>query len=199
MKSRDPDPESTTLAGNITIREYREMVRLKNQKGIAELVQKRFKERYLDPVLVSPQPHGFAMLAVCCLMVEALESFRQGRARTNNGSEAFCSFFQAHEEFRELRPVAHDFYRAVRCGILHQAETTDGWRVDRNPGCLFETNGDVSWISASEFAQRLEKVLRTYCESLKALDWHNPVWTKARAKLQSICKNSKVKDLSSLC
>ena len=27
---------------------------------------------------------------------------------------AFCGFFQAHDEFKDLRPVAHDFYRAIR-------------------------------------------------------------------------------------
>ncbi len=48
MRSRDPDPESTALAANITIRQYREMVRREDRAGIAELVRKRFEERHLD-------------------------------------------------------------------------------------------------------------------------------------------------------
>lgn len=199
MRSRDPDPESTALAGKITIREYREMVRREDRTGIAGLVQKRFEERYLDPVLDSTTRHGFAMLAVCCLMVEALESFRQGWPHTDKRSEAaFCGFFQAHDEFRDLRPVAHEFYRAVRCAILHQAETTQGWRVHRESGPLLEQDGAVRWISAWEFAQRLKRVLETYCETLKTSDWRSPIWTKTRGKLQSICKNSGITDVAGL-
>jgi hypothetical protein len=52
---------------------------------------------------------------MCCLMVEALESFRNGWKDTAGKSEsAFCGFFQAHDEFKELQPVAHEFYREVR-------------------------------------------------------------------------------------
>jgi hypothetical protein len=199
MRSLDPDPESTVLAANITIRQYRGMVRLKDRAGIAELVQKRFEERYLDPVLDSPKRHGFAVLAVCCLMVEALESFRQGWPDTDKRSKAaFCGFFQAHDEFDELRPVAHEFYRAVRCAILHQAETTQGWRVHRESGPLVQQDGAVRWISAWEFAQRLKRVLYAYCEALRTSDWQSPIWTKTRRKLQRICKNSGVENVADL-
>src|SRR6266852_3332207 len=125
-RSFDPDPWSTCLAGEITAREYAALVKGKNRAAIAELIQRRFEERYLDPILDSPSTHGFAMIAICCLMVETLESFRHGwkdTADRGKSEGAFCSFFQAHDEFRDLRPLAHEFYRAVRCGILHQAET----------------------------------------------------------------------------
>ncbi len=119
------------------MRHYSEMHQSKDRPGIAGLIRRRFEERYLNPILDNPERHGFAMLAICCLMVEALESFRHGwknTAETGKSEAAFCGFFQAHEEFRELRPVAHEFYRAVRCGILHQAETTHSWRVTASPG-----------------------------------------------------------------
>lgn len=204
-RSRDPDPESTEVATGITIRDYRKMVKAGNQNdasaktGIAEVVRKRFEDRYLNPVLSSKAPHGFAILAICCLMVEALESFRQGWKRTDDKSEAaFCSFFQAHGEFRDLRPVAHEFYRAVRCGILHQAETMQGWRVHRETGRLREQNGAVHWVSASEFAQRLKHVLKNYCKILQTSDWPSPIWVNTRRKLQSICKNCGVADVADL-
>jgi hypothetical protein len=198
-RTLDPDPESTELATGIPIRRYRKMVHRKDQRGIAELVGNRFKERYLNPVLQSRAPHGFAMLAICCLMVEALESFRQGWATTDRKSEvAFCGFFHAHDEFSDLRPVAHEFYRAVRCGILHQAETTGGWRVHRRSGPLLEHNGTVYWVSALEFARRLEDVLETYCTTLETSDWAGPVWANTRRKLQSICKNCGVPNVAAL-
>src|SRR5712664_2107583 len=187
----DPDPEATWLADRITIRQYRKMVDDENRNGIADLIHKRFEERYLDPILSGPKCHGFAMLAVSCLMVEALESFRQGWPHTDRKSEAaFCGFFQAHDEFRDIRPVAHDFYRAVRCAILHQAETTDGWRVRSKGGVLLEQEGAVHWIDASEFAERLKRALKAYCDSLRTSNWQSPTWKNARNKLRSICKNS---------
>lgn len=199
MNVSGPDAETTWLADRITICQYREMVRREDRDGIAELIHKRFEERYLDPILDSPKRHGFAVLAVGCLMVEALESFRQGWPNTDGKSEAaFCGFFQAHDEFLELRPVAHEFYRAVRCAILHQADTTQGWRVRSRPGPLLEQDGDVHWINASAFVERLKVVLNAYCETLRTSDWRSPTWKKARTKLQRICKNSGVTDVTGL-
>src|SRR5687767_12244951 len=97
-RSLDPNPLSTRLAGEITIGQYADMVKQQNREQIAELIRLRFKERYLEPILDNPKRHGFAMLAVCCLMIEALESFRNGWNETARKSEAaFCSFFQAHD------------------------------------------------------------------------------------------------------
>src|ERR1051326_900906 len=133
------DPWLTVLAGKhsdqsaITVRKYADLRTNAEQQLIADMLHRRFTERYLDPALDNSGRHGFAVLAICCLMVEALESFRNGwKSSSGKSEEAFCSFFQAHDEFKDLRPVAHDFYRAVRCGILHQAETTDGWRVNQD-------------------------------------------------------------------
>jgi hypothetical protein len=196
---RDPDPETTWLAGKVTIRQYRDMVRREDRGAIADVIHKRFEERYLDPILAGPKRHGFAVLAVSCLMVEALESFRQGWPHTDRRSEAaFCGFFQAHEDFLDLRPVAHEFYRAVRCAILHQAETTDGWRVRSKGGLLLEQEGAVHWIDASEFAERLKRVLKIYCDLLRTTEWLSQPWRNARNKLRSICKNSGVTDVTGL-
>jgi hypothetical protein len=200
MKSFDPDPWSTYLADEVTARRYADMVRDKDKKGIAGLIHKRFKERYLDPILDGPKRHGFTMLAICCLMVETLESFRHGwkdTADRGKSEAAFCGFFQAHDEFRDLRPVAHEFYRAVRCGILHQAETTHSWRVDQEPRLLAEQSG-VRWLSASEFGNRLKTVLDRYRDDLSNSDWTSPVWVNARKKLQAICKNCGISDVSAL-
>ena len=87
---RDPDPWTTCLAGSkavgteITLRRYSEMHDAKDRTGIAAMVRLRFAERYLDPILDSPKRHGFAMMAICCLMVEALESFRSGWSKTSD-------------------------------------------------------------------------------------------------------------------
>ena len=199
--SFDPDPTSTRLAGDITVGQYADMVSRRDRSAIAEPVRLRFTQRYLEPILDNPNRHGFAMLAVCCLMVEALESFRNGWKDTNERGKsegAFCTFFQVHDEFSELRHVAHEFYRAVRCGILHQAETTKGWRIHQEHGPLLTEMGGVHWVSASEFGTRLGTVLKKYCDNLLTADWNEPDWVNARKKLQAVCKNCGLVDVTKL-
>lgn len=196
----NPDPWVTILAGSksagtaITVRDYADMHYAKDRSKIAGLIRSRFVERYLAPALDNPKRHGFAMLALGCLMVEAMESFRNGWRNSSGKSEAaFCSFFQAHDEFRDLRPVAHEFYRSIRCGILHQAESTDGWPVHRESG-LFATNGGVRSVGAWEFCNGLKSVLDRYHDELVAADWADDRWVKTRKKLQAICQNCGLPD-----
>lgn len=197
METFDPDPWVTVLAGSewdgsaVTVRDYSNLHAAKGRAKIANMISLRFTERYLEPALDNRKRHGFSILAIGCLMVETLESFRNGWSSTSKrgrSEAAFCSFFQAHDEFKDLRPVAHDFYHAVRCGILHQAETTDGWRVHRRLG-LFVESGGVRWVSACEFAEGLKSVLARYCDDLTQAEWNDPLWQKARKKLQAICRN----------
>ena len=197
MKRSTPGP-GTILAGSkkagnaITIRHYSDMLRERDRARIAQMIQLRFRERYLDPALDNPKRHGFAMLAVCCLMVEALESFRNGWKGTQGvkgGCEAaFRSFFEAHDQFKDLRPVASEFFKHVRCGILHQAETTGQWTVNRSSE-LFSSIDGQRRVSASEFGKRLRAVLNEYTDGLAKADWRDAAWTNARRKLRSICRN----------
>src|SRR5438093_1375487 len=99
MTHKNHDPWDTILAGSrknktaITVRDYSGMLKAKDRTCIAVLIRLRFSERYLDPALDNRKPHGFAMLAICCLMVEALESFRNGwkgtQGVTGGGEAAF--------------------------------------------------------------------------------------------------------------
>jgi hypothetical protein len=170
----NPDQWITILAGSnsaataSTVQDDANMHAAKDGIKIAGLIRSRFTERYLDPALDNPKPSG-------------------------KSETAFCSFFQAHEEFEDLRPVAHDFYRAIRCGILHQAEATDGWRVHRKPG-LFVQNGGVCSICASEFCKGLTSVLNRYHDNLVAADWGDDIWLKARKRFQAIYRNCGLPD-----
>jgi hypothetical protein len=132
MRNLDPDPWLTAVAAKRTLRDYAELVRAKDRVGIADLIQLRFEERYLEPVLDIPERNGFAMLAVCCLMVETLESFRHaGRTPEARVRQHSVASFSNTTSFARLRPVAHEFYRAVRCGILPSGR--DYPRVARRP------------------------------------------------------------------
>lgn len=177
---------SAKLSPTITVARYQEFERGKNREAIARLIQERFSARYLDPVSSGKQ-HGFAMMAISCLMVEALESFIRGWPDSNGKSkEAFRSFFDRNDAFQIFRSCPDDFYYGVRCGILHQAETTRGLRIKR-VGPLFESS--TRTINANEFVSRLKEVLADYCEQLKRQPWDSEMWSNLRKKMKAICSN----------
>jgi hypothetical protein len=129
VKERRDHPELTKLATGFTVIDYKASrgkastdAQAKNR--IADAILLRFTERYVRPANDPKCKHGFTMMAISCLMIEALESFRRGWTKSNGKSEvAFCYFFNTNDGFKELRGHCEQFYKNVRCGILHQAET----------------------------------------------------------------------------
>lgn len=129
------DIDSTKLSSRFTISGYRKLESSLDREGIADYLLERFTERYIEPFR-GVKKHGFSLMAISCLMIEALESFRLGWSDTDRKSQkAFESFFQqCSMQGSELGVFAEntaDFFKNVRCGILHQAETTSGWRILR--------------------------------------------------------------------
>src|SRR5262249_3818794 len=150
------DLGDTKLSSNITINRYREIEHEQKKDEISKFIHERFTERYITPLKKEPK-HGFCTMAISCLMIEALESFWQGWPNSDGKSKAaFCYFFDRSDDLKDFRGHVQEFYKHVRCGILHQAETTGGWRIRRN-GALFDPT--TKTINATEFHNRLEKCL----------------------------------------
>lgn len=192
----DPAARQVKLASNFTVGDYLDAVDVRNREVIADAIHRRFVERYLQPASDSVGPgRGFTMMAIGCLMIEALESFRRGWTDTRKpgrGQEAFRSFFAAHDAFGPFRGHARDFYEGVRCGILHQAETTLGWR-SRRDGPLLDVSGGVRTINARRFVQALGRTLDGYRDRLKAAAWEDEVWIFLRKKMKRVCRNCAAK------
>lgn len=195
----DATAREVELATKFTVGDYLDAVDHKDRARIAEGIQRRFSERYLKAVSPpSPNRHGFTMMAVACLMIEALESFRRGWRDTKGrgASElAFHSFFDAHESFAVFRGHVRDFYEGVRCGILHQAETTLGWRIRRD-GSLLKINGRIRTINADKFVAALTNELDHYRDQLKASPWDDDLWKSLCTRMQRICANCAPKSKS---
>ena len=180
------DPEDTELASKFTVRDYENARDVADRNAIAEAIRRRFSERYIWPVSTKSR-HGFTMMAVSCLMIEALESFRQGWETSERQiKSAFCFFFDTAEPFKDLRGHAQAFYAHVRCGILHQAETTGGWRIRRDRSPLFDSNRLT--VNAERFLQNLQQVMNTFCDGLKVAPWGGPEWRNVRNKMNAIAK-----------
>ena len=143
--------------------------------------------------LLGPNKHGFCTMAICCLMIEALESFHQGWPDSAGmGREAFRTFFERcaaeGSELGRFADCPDDFYVGVRCGILHQGETSRGWRI-RREGPLFGPSTKL--INATRFHKELGMVLESYCNSLKRSDWDSEVWHNLRRKMLAVIENCK--------
>ena len=185
--------EDVRLSNKITIKDYQQFESDKNREEIAKFIQERFTERYINPLRGDKtKKHGFCTMAICCLMIEALESFWKGWPDTQKKSKkAFQLFFKRCLELKsELGKFSDqaDFYEGVRCGILHQAETTNGWRISRK-GDLFDSN--TKTINATKFHNELEKVLILYCKELKHEGWDIDIWQNLRKKMDAVINNCK--------
>jgi hypothetical protein len=193
MKGPGNDAKRTKLASGFAVADY-EIARVKQDKNtIADAIHRRFRERYLDglsgPKPISNAVHGFTKMAIACLMIESLESFRNGWSDTRGKSElAFCSFFDRNDEFGQFCGQAGEFYKHVRCGILHQAETTGGWKTTQGKKApLFDTQ--TRTINAEAFLTALGTVLDTLRDDLKDEEWDGVLWKNVRKKMNALCHN----------
>jgi hypothetical protein len=70
-------------------------------------------------------------------------------------------------------------------GILHQAETTLGWRIRREGQVLTSVDG-VRTINARKFIQVLRGSFDGYRDSLKAAGWEDDIWKNLRRKMERV-------------
>jgi hypothetical protein len=179
------------LSTHVSIKKYREMERARDVNGLADFLYERLSERYIVPVTTSQQKNGFAMMACACLLIETIQCFRHGWKSSNGAGPSgtvFQEFFASERRFGKLKNWAGEFHSCVRCGILHQGETKDGWRISRSIGAPF-FHSPTKTIQATKFLNRLDASLREYCRTLKGLAWHDDLWRNFRRKMNSIIAN----------
>ncbi|HEY1686603.1 MAG TPA: hypothetical protein VGG19_17700 [Tepidisphaeraceae bacterium] len=185
--------DQTELASNFTVADYKTARSTQDRATIAEALHRRFTERYIDPVTPAPgkEMHGFTIMAISCLMIESLESFVQGWENSSSKSEAaFCYFFDSRPQFSIFRGHFARFYKNVRCGILHQAETTGGWKITRKKNApLFDAAPASLTINATLFLENLVAVLDGFRDNLKIVEWNSTEWKNVRKKMKALCDN----------
>jgi|SRR5690348_3111193 len=158
---------------------------------LAEFFRERFRERYIEPFLrlKTSEKNGFSIMAISCLLIEAFESFRQGWESTEGkgmSARAFSLFFSRETRFDAFKKHAGEFYKNVRCGILHQGETTGGWTIVREND-LFDPA--QRRINATKFHSLLGEVIDEYAGALKQFPLSSEEWTKFRMKMYSVIRN----------
>lgn len=176
----------------VTVKQYHDLLADQDKDAISIMAYHRLHARYLKPFLFNDKDYkreyknGFSIMANCCLLIETLHSFKRGWGDSNGRSgHAFKEFFDNDDNFKELKSRGSEIYTSIRCGILHQGETTNGWRVDRGDKTLI----DGKTIHAVTFLSRLEKSLADYRDLLKADTWDSEIWDNFRTKMRKIISN----------
>lgn len=70
----------------------------------------------------------------------------------------------------------------MRCGILHQGETYNGWKIIRTGKIL-----NNKTINATKFLKALDSTLKKYRDELKT---NKTLFKNCQTKIQHIIKNS---------
>lgn len=149
------------------------------KRGI-EIFNERINSRYIEPVdllikkdheqSASKRRYGFSILAVDCLLIETLQSFREGLIDTKGKSQKmFEKFLTSRNGFCEHfdKEKAANFYRDIRCGILHQAEVMGSYLI-WSVGKLMRVKEDgTCYINRTKFHEQLKNEVKRYCDELR--------------------------------
>ncbi len=139
---------------------------------------------------------GFAIMANMCLLIETLQSFRYGlRSSKDINLQVFNSFFSEPNTIsvfnklkcNELEDRKEGFYSCVRCGILHQGETTKGWMI--HPKFEKALNPKERTINAQKFLSMMRAVLANYKYELIHADLSSQLWNNYLLKLHTLIQN----------
>jgi hypothetical protein len=188
--------KKTELAVGVTVVDVCQLIHTNDRNKITKFIYDRFYCRYIMPFEKVPRDYnsGFAQMAACCLMIEAMESFHNGWNDTTkdakspngdkiNGGKIFEGFFKRYAEFTDFVGWGDEFYKSIRCGLLHQAETKNGWTIVRKGEFFDQTNRT---INTTIFRRRMKKCLAEYCDALQRDDI---VWGQFKDKMAFIISN----------
>lgn len=109
-------------------------------REVIDAVQRRIQERYLTPIEELarfddedelPYRPGFAILALDCLLIDTIQSFREGRVTTGDVSPAhsFKTFLRSPRFADFTSNDRGEFFQYVRNAILHNGETRKDWKI----------------------------------------------------------------------
>lgn len=209
----------TELAGGWPLSKVETCLAAGQKDLLVALIQQRYEEKFLEPIrtLRSATGHakgyGFAIMALCSLLVESLQSYRYGLPTTHDreygalasfspppeyeipvaerksGAQVFVDFF-AFAPHQILFPGVDGgtYYAAIRNGLLHQAQTKGGWKIRIGETHLWNEPDKI--VDRNKFADALTCAFNQYLEELNRATWDDDIWRKARRKLWWLVKLS---------
>lgn len=147
--------------------------------------------------ITAQQGKGFSIVTIYCSLIEFFETqlkgyyFENRNYKDNSGTvvkskirkdkkgnahplltgEVFCHFLTQNEPFKShfKGTQAKDFYENVRCGILHQAETSKNWLVrdGKESDNIIRTEASNTVVSWKPLKKSFDAFLESYGKLLK--------------------------------
>ncbi len=137
------------------------------------LFEQRFEERYfksIEKMLEEPEKNGFAIMALNCLLVDTFYQFENGLDEANNNQRCYTRFLRTYmREIISSSGMAERFYKDIRCGILHSAQTKNGSRLTVEGTATVEFMNEQGSIRVDvvKFSNELKKYFQEYTMRLK--------------------------------
>ena len=162
-------------AWRIAIRVFDRRMNERFFSNIKALVKADSRLRRIDlPDNANPYRHlppeqvvvpGFAILGLCCLLIETLALFRGLRGKDG---ERFTEFLQRPSFGKSFsdRQVAQAFWEGIRCGILHQAETRK-WLIRRRGAQIAYKRGELFVVDRTRFLKAVQNEYKLYLRDLR--------------------------------
>ena len=160
--------------------------------------ENRIKERYLEPVRIlmdaedtvsAPnRKFGFTIMSIDCLLIEALQSFRDGIEDSSGKSGSiFRDFLTQRGSFSiHFNNIQADyFYRKVRCNLLHQAQTSNDTKI-WTVGEMVTRHDGITTINRIKFHMTIIEEFEIYLEELKERQ-NKLLLENFRKKMDFIC------------
>ena len=148
----------------------------------------RLQDRYLDPIKTLQnhghwQGEGFSIVAIQCSLVEFLESTLQGKNyrylrkgeklgpnEYSSSKDVFIHFLYEREPFKSAfgrsLTLAEDFYASVRCGLLHEARTKNGWLIRAGTSAAMLVDGPRRILYRDKLQEALLQFVAWYEQAL---------------------------------
>jgi hypothetical protein len=179
--------ETLRISPNYTVAHWEalEQADVTHWPRAAAIVRDRLEGRFLryaDQIL--PDIHsGFVVLAIDCLVAETIQQFSEGIEYSKNPGGVFKRFL-GRSQFRPYftpETVREDFYSDIRCGLLHQAEAKNQWRVRRDQEKLLTRVGTGYVINVLLFHAAIKTTLDNYLSELlrpEENESRKKLWTK---------------------
>lgn len=155
----------------------------------------RINERYLNPISCIEDSKigrglkgaGFAVCTLICALIETLETFHSGKSFKKTpdpenlyeyghrkSKEHFTNFIKTKSplslHFEDDNDLADDFYSGVRCSLLHDASTCDGWVINTREKQTIVIRGEEKILNRRLFIKDIKQYIQEYKTSLMEPD-----------------------------
>ncbi|WP_026784846.1 hypothetical protein [Pleomorphomonas koreensis] len=180
---------TTRIAGKLTAEDWSAFKAILVVGGDARLwgqafenyLWQRLQLRYLHPIRLLQlngtwEGEGFSILSIQCALIEFLAALRKGQnyrhiKRGENlgaheyskSGKLFVEFLSTTKTFDTWFPsdVAEDFYSSIRCALLHEARTKNGWIIWGTGACPIDAGRKIV------YRDTLQCVILDYIEAYR--------------------------------